>query len=45
MNCPKFPILMSDYESQIGTAACEVWPELKLRGCYYHYLNNCLNKQ
>jgi hypothetical protein len=34
------PFLITDFEIGIGNAAKSVWPDIVLRGCYFHYRVN-----
>lgn len=45
MHCPNIPIMITDFEIAISKAAKEVWKGIVVRGCYYHYTINLLNKQ
>ena len=41
--CPSPKILVTDFESAIGAAASTAWSQLKLRGCFVHFLRNVLH--
>ena len=38
--CPAPPLLMTDFELAISSAAREVWPGVVRRGCFYHFAAN-----
>lgn len=38
--CVEPPYLMTDFEIGISKAAREVWPQIGIRGCFFHFLAN-----
>lgn len=40
--CPSFPILIADFEIGISKAAQEVWRNVSIRGCNFHFMQNLL---
>ena len=43
-NCKKIGIMVTDFEFAISRAAREVFPNIRIRGCWYHFWNNLLAK-
>lgn len=39
-HCPWFPFLVVDFESAVANAALQVWKNVEIRGCYFHYEQN-----
>ena len=38
--CPDPPFFLADFELAISRAARRVWPHVRLRGCFFHFLAN-----